>query len=215
MVLEQPRMGVRDTGTKKQLLAEGVFQLIGDRIVRGDLAPGSRIRDADLARELAVSRTPVREALQRLERIGLVTMYPSRYTEVSPITAEAVRIAHEFAGLQAGIITRLACPRLTADELDTATTLIEQIPLTVDDPAACSRARGEAIGYLAARSGNMLQQALVDEASIALARALRGLVITPEHRASMREGCPEMVRALRAGDADAAEHACRRVYGVA
>lgn len=203
------------TVTSKQLLAEGVFHLVGERIVTGELAPGSRIRDSELARELAVSRTPVREALQRLERIGLVVMYPNRYTEISRMTPESIRIAHDFAGLQAGIIVRLACPRLTADDLDAVSALIARIAQTVDDPAACSQARRETIGFLAARTGNALQQALVDEASMALARALRDLVIVPEHRARLIVGCPELERALRAGDADAAEQACRVIYDVA
>ncbi|MDT0158355.1 GntR family transcriptional regulator [Microbacterium sp. ARD32] len=213
--VDEEQQAAPTTVTSKRLLAEGVFHLVGERIVTGEFAPGSRIRDSELARELAVSRTPVREALQRLERIGLVVMYPNRYTEISRITPESIRIAHDFAGLQAGIIVRLACPRLTADDLDAVSALITRITETVDDPAACSRARRDTIGYLAARSGNTLQQALVDEASMALARALRGLEITPAHRARLIAACPELERALRAGDADAAEQACRAIYDVA
>lgn len=199
---------------RKQLLAEGLFQLIGGRIVDGILAPGTRIRDSELAAELNVSRTPVREALQRLERIGLVTMYPSRYTEVSTLTPESVAVAHEFAGLQAGIIVRLSCPQLTDDEIDTVCALIAEIATTVDDAEACSRARGAAIGYLAARTGNPLQQALVDEASLSLARALRTFAITRAHRPRLITGCADLTAALRRRDADAAERACRALYGV-
>ncbi|MEJ1088587.1 GntR family transcriptional regulator [Microbacterium sp. Mu-80] len=199
---------------RKQLLAEGLFQLIGGRIVDGVLAPGMRIRDSELAAELNVSRTPVREALQRLERIGLVIMYPSRYTEVSAITPESELVAHEFAGLQAGIIVRLSCPRLTEDELDTVSAMIAEIAGAVDEPDACSRARGAVIGYLAARTGNPLQQALVDEASLALARALRTFEITRAHRPRVITGCADLVAALRRRDADAAERACRAIYGV-
>ncbi|MGF2950172.1 GntR family transcriptional regulator [Microbacterium alcoholitolerans] len=200
--------------TRKQLLAEGLFRLIGERIVNGELAPGARIRDGELALELAVSRTPVREALQRLERIGLVTMYPSRYTEVTPITPESVAVAHTFAGLQAGIIVRLSCPRLTPQDLTDVSALIAVIADSVHDSVACSKARGATIGFLAARSGNALQQALVDEASLALARALRTFEITPEHAAQVVAGCADLTSALEMGDADAAEQACRAIYGV-
>ena len=210
----RPRMEIHDNDTKKHLLAEGVFRLIGERIVSGVLAPGARIRDADLAGELDVSRTPVREALQRLERIGLVTMYPSRYTEVTALTPQIVEAAHAFAGYQAGIIVRLACPLLTETDLATLSTLIPAIAASVDDSAACSQARRELIGYLSARSGNPLQQSLVGEASMALARALRGFTITPEHRTRLLAGCVALEDALRAGDADAAERACRAIYGV-
>lgn len=210
----RPRMEFHEKDTKKHLLAEGVFRLIGERITSGVLAPGARIRDADLADELAVSRTPVREALQRLERIGLVIMYPSRYTEVTALTPQAIEAAHAFAGYQAGIIARLACPRLTETDLTTLSSLIPAIAAAVDDSAACSQARRDLIEYLSARSGNALQQSLVDEATLALARALRGLVITPEHRVRLLAGCVDLEKALRAGDADAAERACRDIYGV-
>lgn len=210
----RPRMEIHDKDTKKHLLAEGVFRLIGERIASGVLAPGTRIRDADLADELAVSRTPVREALQRLERVGLVTMYPSRFTEVTSLTPEATEAALAFAGYQAGILARLACPRLTETDLAALSTLIGRIADTVDDSAACSRAREEVIDYLSARCGNALQQSLVYEASMTLARALRGFAITPEHRRRLIAGCAELDDALHIGDADAAERACRTIYGV-
>jgi DNA-binding GntR family transcriptional regulator len=100
-------------GTTKQLLSEEVFLHLGMAIVRGELAPHDRIRDADIARELHVSRMPIREALQRLERIGLVTMYPSRYTEVTAVSDGLVADSAEFAGYQAGIAARLAAERMT------------------------------------------------------------------------------------------------------
>lgn len=210
----RPRTEFRDNDTKKQLLAEGVFRLIGERIASGVLAPGARIRDADLAEELAVSRTPVREALQRLERIGLVTMYPSRYTEVTTLTSQAVEEAHAFAGYQAGIIARLACPRLTESDLAALSPLIARISESADDAAACSKARYDVVAFLAARSGNALQQSLIDEARMALARALKGYTITPQHRSRLIAGCVDLENALRVGDADAAERASRAIYDV-
>lgn len=202
------------TTTRKQLLAEGLFHLIGERIISGELAPGTRIRDAELAVELSVSRTPVREALQRLERIGLVTMYPSRYTEVTHVDAAAIAVAHTFAGLQAGIIVRLSAPRLTPDEVETATGLIDDVAETVDDAAACSSARRKLVGFLAARTGNSLQQTLVDDASLALARTLRELEIPQDRRPVVIAACADLAAALRAQDPDAAEQACRTMYGV-
>lgn len=215
MDVERGLMDTREHETKKQLLADGVFQRIGERIVGGALAPGTRIRDAELANELAVSRTPVREALQRLERIGLVTMYPSRYTEVTALTPQTIEAAHTFAGYQAGLIARMSCPRLSETDLVMLSTLIARIADAVDDPAACSQARREVIGYLSARSGNALHQSLVDEASMALARALRHFRITSDHRPRLLAACAELDDALHIGDADAAERAVRAIYDVA
>ena len=60
-----------------------VEEVLRERIERGDLAPGTRLADAALARELEVSRTPVREALLRLSRDGLIEIAPARWTRVT------------------------------------------------------------------------------------------------------------------------------------
>ena len=210
--VERPSRG--ESATKKHLLSEGLFQLIGERIVSGRLAPGTRIRDSDLAAELSVSRTPVREALQRLERIGLVTMYPSRYTEVSAVTADQVGTAHVFAGLQAGVTARLACPRLTADEIETVCGLIRAVPADLSDAAATSRARREVIVFLSRRADNALQQTIIDEVDLALARALSTYEVPVERRSLVAAACTDFEDAVRSGDPDAAEQACRRMYDV-
>src|SRR6478752_2512141 len=62
------------------VLGDEVFARLGEAILDGQLAPGERLRDHELAQRLGVSRTPVREALQRLERTGLVEVSPNRYT---------------------------------------------------------------------------------------------------------------------------------------
>ncbi len=73
-------------------LSDEVYARIGAAILDGTLAPGERLRDVDIATQLGISRTPVREALQRLERFGLVEVAVGRYTRVSVrTTACAVR----------------------------------------------------------------------------------------------------------------------------
>jgi DNA-binding GntR family transcriptional regulator len=75
------------------LLRDSVYEHLRDRIVDGTLPPGHRLRDADVAEELQVSRTPVREALRRLEDEGLVSAEASRWTRVTAIDLdEAGRI---------------------------------------------------------------------------------------------------------------------------
>lgn len=71
-----------------------VFEAVLDAIHQGQLLPGQRISDTTLAAELGVSRTPVREALQRLREIGVVEASASRFTRVAVVsprqTAEAM-----------------------------------------------------------------------------------------------------------------------------
>jgi DNA-binding GntR family transcriptional regulator len=98
-------------------LAAGAYEVLLQAIVSGQLAPGTRIRDGELAAQLQISRMPVREALKRLESEGLVETIPNRETRVAPIRAE--RAAQAFpviAALQA-LGTRLGVPALsTADD---------------------------------------------------------------------------------------------------
>ncbi|WP_082542874.1 GntR family transcriptional regulator [Microbacterium sp. Root53] len=74
--------------TPQPRLADLAFERIAGEIIAGRLAPGETIRDSELADSMGVSRMPVREALQRLERIGLVEVEASRYTRVTHVTPE-------------------------------------------------------------------------------------------------------------------------------
>ena len=63
-----------------------VYEQLLEAVHRGDLQPGERISDAELAKQYGVSRTPVREALQRLRDIGIIEASASRYTRVAVVT---------------------------------------------------------------------------------------------------------------------------------
>jgi DNA-binding GntR family transcriptional regulator len=63
-----------------------VFEQLLAAVHRGELVPGQRINDAKLAEQFGVSRTPVREALQRLREIGVIEASASRFTRVADVT---------------------------------------------------------------------------------------------------------------------------------
>ena len=73
-----------------------VYRIIKQRIIQGTLAPGLPINEIDLASDLNVSKTPVREALRQLEREGFVTTTPGRGSMVSPITFQDIREIYEM-----------------------------------------------------------------------------------------------------------------------
>jgi DNA-binding GntR family transcriptional regulator len=101
----------------RSLLRDDAYRTIRNAIVDGTLAPGERINDGDLAAWLGVSRTPVREALARLEEAGLVQTKPGRYTMVSPLDLRAVRSAQSVVAAMHELAVREAVPHLTADEI--------------------------------------------------------------------------------------------------
>lgn len=207
-------IGSTHIGEGKQLLADEVFHHIGQQIIDGVLEPGHRIRDVTVADELHVSRTPVREALQRLERLGLVTMYPSRYTEVTPVTPELVDETLEFAGYQAGVSARMGVPRLSEVERAYLAGLVERMYPTLDDGVATSETRWAVFSYLSHRAGNPQHSALVSDSSIALFRNLRGWTVPVEDHELMGRVYVDFQNAVLNGDGDEAERLARTMYYV-
>ncbi|MEV8249338.1 GntR family transcriptional regulator [Microbacterium sp. NPDC076768] len=207
-------IGSTSIGESKQLLAEEVFHHIGRQIIEGDLTAGERIRDVDVAEELHVSRTPVREALQRLERLGMVTMYPSRYTEVTAVTPETIAQSLEFAGYQAAIAARLAVPRLTTTQREHVVRLIGDLYAALDSGPRTSTARWALFTYLGEHSGNVQHRTLIEDASMVLFRNLRDWVVLAADRPRMQQVYVDFRDAVYRGDGDDAERLVRAMYYV-
>jgi DNA-binding GntR family transcriptional regulator len=89
-----------------------------DAIIRGDLTPGSRIRQEATAQELGVSLIPVREALKTLAGEGIVTYHPQRGYFVTELPATAIADMYVVRDLLEGQTEQLAIPHLT--DLDLA-----------------------------------------------------------------------------------------------
>ncbi|MDR7529046.1 MAG: GntR family transcriptional regulator [Armatimonadota bacterium] len=95
-----------------------VFRRLREAILSGRLAPGQRLRERELEVMLGVSRTPIREALRRLEREGLVTTVPYRGPVVTLPTVEDARELYEaraaLEGQAVALFTRRATPDAAA-----------------------------------------------------------------------------------------------------
>ncbi len=102
----------------RRLLRDDVHDRLRAALVSGDLAPGEQLRDVELAEQLGVSRTPVREALLRLERAGLVATVPGRSTVVTTPDARAVREAGAVVASMHELAVREAAPLLRDTDLD-------------------------------------------------------------------------------------------------
>lgn len=86
---------------ERALLRDEVYATLRERIVRGELRSGERLRVRELAVQLGVSRTPLREALRRLEDEGLVEAAASRWTRVAEMDLQqAARVYAILAALE-------------------------------------------------------------------------------------------------------------------
>ena len=98
-------------------LRDVVFNTLREAILKGDLKPGERLMELQLASKLGVSRTPIREAIRMLEQEGLAVTMPRRGAEVAKMTLkdmdDVVDICHELDE-QA---VRLACGKISEEQL--------------------------------------------------------------------------------------------------
>ncbi len=102
----------------RSLLRDDVYLRLRDAIVDGTLEPGEQLRDGELAVWLGVSRTPVREALLRLQQGGLVVARPGRSTTVATLDARAIRDAQAVVASMHELAVRQAVAQLTDADLD-------------------------------------------------------------------------------------------------
>jgi len=103
---------------ERPLVREQVYMRLRDWIVGGVLEPNEQMRDLDLARRLGVSRTPVREALRRLEDEGFVHTAANRWTRVAPATVGDARRWYPIIWSLESLAVRTGGGRLQASDLD-------------------------------------------------------------------------------------------------
>ncbi|MGL5258596.1 MAG: GntR family transcriptional regulator [Lachnospiraceae bacterium] len=99
-------------------LRDVVFKTLRKGILTGELKPGERLMEIHLANKLGVSRTPIREAIRKLELEGLVTMIPRRGAEVAQITEKSMKDVLEVRRSLDSLAVELACKRITDDEIE-------------------------------------------------------------------------------------------------
>ena len=98
-------------------LRDVVFNTLRQAILRGELKPGERLMEIQLANKLGVSRTPIREAIRKLELEGLVLMIPRKGAEVAEITEKNMRDVLEVRKALEELAVQLACEKITEEEI--------------------------------------------------------------------------------------------------
>ena len=107
-------------------LPAGVYDYIRNRILSGELPPYSRLKEQELAAKFNVSRTPVREALARLEQEGLVQRSPRRGAVVLPLSLDEMDEIYEIRGALETLVARRACQHITDAEIEELACVLKQ-----------------------------------------------------------------------------------------
>lgn len=190
--------------------AELVYANLRAAIHAGRFEPGERIREADIAAWLGVSRTPVRDALKRLEGDGLLASAPRRGLSVAELDQQQVSEIYAVRDVLEGLAGRLAAQHATSAEIAAMRDLLERQARThPDDSASLVRLNQlfhEAVSR-AARNRNLSNVLDAFQSSLAL---LPGTTYTaPGRPATALKEHTEVVDAIERRDAERAELAAR------
>jgi DNA-binding GntR family transcriptional regulator len=155
---------------KRPLAREEVYTTLQTWIVEGVYQPGEIIRDQDLADALGVSRTPVREALQRLQDEGFVETATNRWTRVATLDLDEVRHLYPIIWTLEMLVISLAQNRLLSNDLERmheANTRLREA-LTNKDAIAASKADYEFHQVFISQSSNPDLMRMLHEIKIRL-----------------------------------------------
>jgi len=184
------------------------YALILEAIDMGQYKPGSRLVESELAERFGVSRTPIREALQRLETQSLLTR-DGRSLIVASLDHSQLSELYVVRGELEGLAARLAARHATREELKVLRDMLEADRALIHDPEAMARAnrRFHKQIHLASHNRFLVQQLDLVHRSMAL---LASTSIAADGRPmDTIEEHERIVRSIEAGDGDAADEALR------
>lgn len=112
---------------KPLTLRERIVDFIKDSVVSGRLKPGERVPEQEIAENLGISRTPIREAFRQLESEGFISVTPRKGAVVSPITDKDVNEFYAIKSLLEGFAAKTACTKLSQKDIKRLESLNSQM----------------------------------------------------------------------------------------
>lgn len=192
-------------------LSDRVYQVLRQHIADRRFKPGSKLSVPRLASQLGVSRTPVKEALERLRRDGLVTTLTNRGAFVTIIRREDVDEIYQMREMLEGLATRLAAAKIDPSLLAHLRDLLHQSEAAVRqcDVKAHIRVDLEFHRLIREHGGNRRVIRALDNLQDQIRIVFRTSAAIPGRMPKALEEHRRILDALEAGDADRAERAAR------
>lgn len=103
---------------KHQTLREKILETIREAILKGNLKPGEKVAEPELAERFGISRTPIREAFRQLESEGYLTVIPRKGAVVASLSEKDVEEFYAIKSILEGYAAELAAKKLTEKELE-------------------------------------------------------------------------------------------------
>jgi DNA-binding GntR family transcriptional regulator len=191
---------------------ERAYEYLKGAILSGRFSPGERLTEEHLARELGISRTPIREALHKLESEGLITPLATRGFVASQDSREEVEELFEIRAVLEGYALRLSCTRITEE-------VIQRLEETIERAEDALR-RGclDEVFQWNTRFHDTLHELITDKHRLYhqmvtmrqyVLRYRKNTLETPEGGSRTLNGHRTIVLALRLRDADLCERVMR------
>lgn len=163
-----------------------VAEHIGALVIDGSFAPGSRLREIELAESFDVSRSTIREALRLLEQRGLVRIQPQRGAHVTRLSVKELDDLFEVRASLLATGSRLAAERCTESMARTLRGMLDRLRQGVDDVDVYSRTSAELVRTMAQMSGNEVLASYLDDFAMRIGRYTRmGLATSARRRRSV------------------------------
>ncbi len=192
-------------------LRDAVFETLRDAILKGVLSPGQHLMEMQLAYQLGVSRTPVREAIRMLELEGLVNMVPRKGARVAAISEKSLCDVLEVRRALEELSVRLACTRMGRDDLEKLDSINQQFIRSCQSDDVVQIARIDesfhAVIYEAADNAKLLQ--LLNQMQNQMYRYRIEYIKMKERRQILVEEHKKIIHSLARRDADVAAEATR------
>jgi DNA-binding GntR family transcriptional regulator len=188
---------------------EAAYRHIRKAIQDGELKPGERLREIELAEAIGLSRTPIREALSRLETEGLVAHDPARGVVVAELDYSMVTELYYMREVLEGTAARLAAQHASDVEISILDDLCQQYEAALKDPVelALSNRRFHDTLYRCSHNRYLLNMVTVLHDALSLLG--RTTLEHPDRAAETLSEHRAVIAAIRARDAEAAEQALR------
>jgi DNA-binding GntR family transcriptional regulator len=189
--------------------ADIVREALREAILAGDLAPGTRLREEEIARQFGVSRTPVREALQQLRSDELVELSPHLGATVIRLTTEDTLALYLVRESLEGLAARLAAVRASAVDTERLRTTVDEMAQMTQDgasPSALSEANLRFHAEIRKIANNRYLDRFLGQVEHAVHRFGESTYAYPGRQEVSIEEHRAISDAIAAGDPERAEH---------
>ena len=189
---------------RMQPIRDVIYQRIRKAILRGDFRPGERLIEEQLSRDLGTSRTPVREALRKLEVEKMVRHHPHKGVVIADVPANEMADLYEIRAHVESIIAKRATQNASAEDIERLSALLDETEAATD-PEVVSDCIDQYNHALAEISACPTISGFATQLRETLFRMIVSTYLKPERRQDAQREHREIVAAIAEGNGELAQ----------